>query len=112
MIVSATPEIIDKFYGERPYKTMKAIACVEDGEVLAVGGYCVLPHGIAVFSEIKPEAMSKKKMIVKGTRMIMEMAKKAKLPIYAIAQPEIEGSCRLLEKLGFVEKEGIYRWEA
>lgn len=110
-LVPATPEILYKFYGKQPDRTVRAIAGVEGEEVLGIGGYYLTKESAVVFSEIRPEGMKKKLSIVKATKKVLEMAKKTGLPIYAVPDENIGTACNFLKRLGFVEGyKGVWRW--
>ena len=48
--------------------------------------------------------------MIRGIRAVMEMV--GNLPVHALADPEIEGSERLLEHMGFKRlQDRIYEWQ-
>lgn len=106
------PEIVPATYehfaelGERVRRGCRAIAAVLDGKTIGITGFYAENGRVVVFSTITPELRQFKKTIVKGARMILEMAMDIKAPINAVAEPETPGSERLLEGLGFVHLDG------
>ena len=77
--------------------TVKAIAVVRGGEVLGVGGLIVGTQ--MIFARITDALRQDKRSLVKACRAVLGLT--AIRPLYAHADPEIEGSERLLEHMGF-----------
>ena len=103
-IVPATPELLKQFYGDTPLPTMRAIVGVRGNEALGLGGYFVHDARAVVFSEIKPEGLKYKKAIMKGTKQVLGMVRKAGLPAHAISE-----SARYMDHFGFVkDNSGVY----
>jgi hypothetical protein len=113
----ATAADLARFYGGRPIQfTHHAIMLVVDGEPLAIGG--IIYQGLAgppyLFSEIKPEAAPYGRALARGMRQLI--AEFASPGMIAIADPELAGAARRLERLGFVyvtssPHGAVYRFE-
>lgn len=111
----ATDEDIVKFYGKRPSHSMRAIVGELDGEIIGIAGIFFNGVCIVVFSEILPAARAYPFGIYKVARRIKDMLVQKSLPAVAIADPKVEGSCALLEHLGFYyiassHSGDIYQW--
>ena len=113
-IVPATPELLERFYGAKPPRTQRAIAVVEDGEVLAIGGIYTIEANLVMFSEMRPEVRTSswyRRTLVRAVRQIMGFASTRNIPVLALADPEIEGSEALLKHFGFEPlTQGIWGW--
>ena len=112
-IMPATAEMIKRFWGRSIPQTVHALAAGKDGQVLGVWGYYVKNGRIVVFAGIDPQARNVRnaKIILRCGKELMEQLSEKRMPINAAADPEIAGSERLLEHLGFqrAHKE-IYQW--
>ena len=112
IVIPATTEILTKFYGYSPKRTVYAFAAIEVDKILAVWGFHVEnAHGV-LFSDISHEGFKYKKSIVKNAKSLIELAKRKHLPLFAKADC-METAKRFLVHLGFVEvKKGIYLCQA
>ena len=102
-LIPATHEIVRDFYGHEPLVTMRAVAAVQDGVTLGVGG--IFQAGLAwmLFSDMKPELTKDKRAMVKVCRSIRKLIENTRLPVYALADKNIEGSETLINHIGGVE---------
>lgn len=100
-IVPATPELLLRFYGRAPAVSMRAFVGIHDGEPLAVFGLYYDAGRMVLFSNIKPEARRFKKTLVAGAFMVRDLARSLGVPVHAAADCCVDGSVRLLERLGF-----------
>lgn len=114
-IVLATPELLERFYGQKPVKTQRAIAVVENGEVLAVGGIFATQANYVIFSEMRQDVRSQpwyRRTLIRAVRRILSFAVKRDIPVLALADPDIEGSENLLKHLGFEPlTQGVWGWQ-
>jgi len=113
-IVNATPELLEKFYGQRPSHTVRAVVAVKDDDVIGVAGICIQNGRAIVFSEKKEGTTYDKRTIVQGIRRVMGIAAQKKIPVYAVADPKIDGSDTLLRHMGFMpthENSEVYSWQ-
>lgn len=111
-LVPATREILESHYGDSLGRTAYAIAAVDGDRVLGVAGFYVAPVSVVVFSEISDELRRMPKVILKGSRMILEMVRKKGLVAYAKCDKRIEAAQRFLEHLGFTRFNGeIFVWQ-
>lgn len=97
--------------GRPPALTSRAIAAVRGDEVLGIAG--VYPKGeyLAMFFDRKDELTKHRRVIVRGIRRVMEIAKRVGVPIVAKADPAIAGSASMLEHMGFKPYTGeIFIW--
>lgn len=112
-IVPATTQMIGTLNRGLP-KTVRAVAAVQDGEVLGVAGFFPHEGHLIMFADIAPVARAEicrhKRTLVRCARRVMGMAIERGMPIIASADPDIEGSDRLLLHLGFAPENGSYRW--
>lgn len=113
----ATEADLRAFANGEPVPTVKAIAGVKDGEVLGVGGlrYAIMgkQRRLVLFVDLKPEGRKYRKAIVRGLRMVLDMARG--LPIMAVCDPKEPKAPDLLHHIGFravgSSSEGdIYQW--
>lgn len=112
-IVPATVEMFERFVGEAPQRTVRAVAVVRDDEVLGIAGVCVDKCRLVMFSELSDELKKNKRAIARGIRALMRIAGRFNLPIYAVADKTIEGSDKLLEHLRFQKTvSGVYVWRS
>ncbi len=111
-IKPATRADLEAFYGEHLDRTVYAYVGEKDGEVLGLGGYYLNGDSIVMFSDIKPDGRDKKMTIVRIIKIIMKAAKKYRLPILAVPDPDYERSCEMLLRLGFENFGGTYIWHS
>lgn len=107
----ATSADIDRFYGERPRPTMRAVVAMMDGEPMGVIGLAKRGEVLHAFSEYKPQIATHLKCmtVLRMIKFAVRMFEEAKLPIYAMA----ESDNGLLERLGFERvREDLYRWRS
>ena len=102
IIEPATMEYAKEFYGDQYTKSFKGYAALLDGKVVGIGGISFEGKARALFSDMKKEMRPFKRDIVKGVRILGEMVKNARYPIFAVADNKEPASEKLLTKLGFV----------
>lgn len=110
-IVPATLPMLTAFYGHAPQRSMFAFAGLADGQPLAIFGLYYDDARLVLFSDIRPEARRFKKRLVQGAFRVMALAREKAVPVYAVADC-VEGSVRLLERLGFKPQPGGRVWQA
>lgn len=95
------PHWVD-FYGVQPVSRIRGV-CVKvwGGPVVAVGGIAMEGDGVRVFMDMKPEAKAYPRQLVEGGRQVIALARRSRLPVYALQDTEIESSARFLTHLGF-----------
>lgn len=113
VIVPATPEIWERFYGEPPAKSFRALAAVLDGAPLAIAGTYVNGDCKVAFAAVKPVMRERfRKTGVRLAHEVMAMIRASGVPVVAIADPQIEPAVRFLEHLGFEPvTEGVLAWK-
>lgn len=95
--------------GEHPKGSGRAFAGILDGRVLGIVGYYGQRDQLVLYSKVLPEGRRWKKAIVRAARMALKAALARHVPIVAVADPEIPGSARMLEALGFEHvRETVY----
>lgn len=101
VIVPATVELLTRFYGAPPQRSMRAFVGVLDGEVLGV--VALIPDGsrLGLISDVKAHGRMFRKAIVRGAREIMALAEQIGAPVHAAVDPGIPCAERFLERLGF-----------
>jgi hypothetical protein len=101
-IVPATPEIMKGLFDGMRGVTVKAIAMLDDGEVIAVGGAYRSSCGHVLFMKATEKAKKKPKALFKAAK---EFA--ARYPkIHAYCDMNIDGSDRFLKHLGMEKING------
>lgn len=97
-VVPATAEMFEQL-GEPLERTVCALAVLRDEELQALAGYTVQGGKAVVFSKIigRLPAVT----VVKVARRVLEMAVETGLPVIALPDPDVPGSRRFLEYLGF-----------
>ena len=116
-VIKATPELLEKFYGDVPKFSQKAVAAVRGDEVLGVAGI-YRQYGVNVlFSEIRPDIeedimkFTYRRAFVECMREVINYAKTSNLPVVSVAKEGRDISCRLLRRLGMKEiKPGVFKW--
>jgi hypothetical protein len=112
----ATWKDVVAVYGVPPKRNMKAFAAELDGETVGVAGLYYFPDHIVAFSKAKPEHKHRKMGIVKMTHKMLDLLNTLRVPVFAIADPDIETSGDFLLKVGFEyhtrnENGEIYVWQ-
>lgn len=110
--VPLTPAIIAALYPDhRPWQTLKGYALVEHSEegtapFLMFALVMHRDHYLAVL-RASPEQRARARKawmardVVRGARLLLKLIRNTHLPVFARADPEIDGSERLIEYLGF-----------
>lgn len=80
----------------------RTIVGVLEGEPIGLVGIYPERGRMIMFATLTPKAKSYPQGILRGARRLLEQVAHLEAPICAYADPEIEGSERLLEHLGFV----------
>lgn len=110
-IINPDRAILERFKSIRLVKTIRAVAAVRGEEVLGVAGLYCDGTWTRMFSALTDDLRRDRRGLVKISRAVMELAR-PRAPVYADADPEIEGSRKLLEHLGFKPVRGnLYVWE-
>lgn len=100
-ILPITDEYFLHLYNHRPPYTVRGWAGLRGNEPVAVAGLCYFPSQVIAFCKIIPEAESEKYSIAKGTLKVLELIKKVKGPVYAVAEPENHSAENFLVRCGF-----------
>jgi hypothetical protein len=109
-IVPATRELLERFYGEAPARTQKAVVAIDGERVVGVAGLYVDDERQVMFADLTDEVRHDKRTVIKGIREVMKLASH-RMPVHSLADPEIEGSDTLLLHMGFTPLEGrVYQW--
>lgn len=99
-IVPGTPQLMAAF-GPLPHGS-RTLVGILDGEPIGVVGLYPERGRMIMFSELKPPAKSYPQVILRTARTMLASIAHLQVPVHAKADPEIYGSARLLEHLGFV----------
>ncbi len=110
----ATKADIDAFYGVQKNWSFRAVVADLNGEILGIGGiYYPVSHCgkvPVVFSEFRPEMRRFPMTLARGALEIMNIVKGK--TCFAVASEKFDGSCALLERLGFEHiGERTYKWQ-
>lgn len=98
----ATPAMIAEMVAEIDdprVATVQALAVYRDSELGGLAGHFVLNGRAVVFSRI--DGKLPPQTIVKVARRVLDIASETGLPVVAMPDPDIPGSKRFLERLGF-----------
>jgi hypothetical protein len=101
-VIPASPEIMRELFNGMDAVTVKAVALLDDGEVIAVGGSYRSNGGHVLFMKATDAARKKPIALYKAAK---EFASRHKV-IYAYCDTEINGSDRFLEHLGMKKIKG------
>ncbi len=105
-IYPATEELVARFYAERPdgrpKVTTRSVVAVKDGKPVGIGGFIVERDAgrVVLFGDLTDELRSDKRLLVRGYRAVLDMAKAYGLRIHSYAEPTIDGSEKLLSHMG------------
>lgn len=105
----ATASDIDRYYGERPGPTMKAIAIKRGGQPLAIIGMFIDGQRMRAFSEYVPEFEPHLRSItvMRAIKAAQKMFKECRRPVIAIKGSDT----MILERVGFVAvTDEVYTW--
>lgn len=106
----ATADLIKRFYGRVP-RTAQAYVAVKGEKVLGVAGLYQDGDKLIAFTDLG-ETRQSKRTIVQGARLLMPLIRAARMPVFALCDPAIEGASTLLEHYGFRPVgEGVYQWQ-
>jgi len=109
----ATPADIESFYGTRPTQTVRALAWEMDGVVIGMGGLSRDAGQIVAFLDLKPEARTNKRALVRALREGHKKLFVNNMPVIAIADPNEPTARGLLEHFGFEHIEnGVFVWHS
>jgi hypothetical protein len=89
---------------------VKAFVAIKDDRIIGAAGVYADVQRVVVFARLTDELRADKRAVVKGIRKIMSLVPEG-LPAHAVADPEIDGSDRLLTHMGFSPlSSGVYEW--
>lgn len=99
----ATAADVDRYYGERPRQTMRAIVVLLDDEPVGIVGLANEGDRLVAFSEYKPELEPhlKSMTVLRVVKAAQKMILTASLPVIVCETT----NPKLLERLGFAEIE-------
>jgi hypothetical protein len=103
----ATAADVDRYYGERPEQTIRAIAVLMDDEPVGMLGLEHAGDRFIAFSEFKPELepLLKSIPVMRAVKAAQRMFQEAPLPVIVVNT----SNPPLLERLGFVEiQKGVH----
>lgn len=101
---------LERFYGERPAQTAKAIVIALDEEPVGLLGLVWCGNHELAFSEMKPALIPhlKSMPVLRAIKAVQRMFADSVLPVLAIKTTDSE----ILLRLGFVPTQDseVYRW--
>lgn len=101
----ATPEDLVDFYGATPKESIRAIIFFDSGgKIVAIGGVKRERGRLVSFSEKKAGATLSKMTIGRFARVVMEMIRTYKVPIWAAAERQGPETARLMKHYGYVHE--------
>ena len=110
-IVPATADLLIRFFGQLPQKSVRAVVAMKDDEPIAVSGLYLDRTRQVLFSEWNPEMLNHKKAIVRAMRETRRLIQSATLPVHAVASEDSNDGI-ILRHLGFHEQEGVFVWHS
>ena len=113
--VTITPEIARAFYGTQAPCTIRGYAYLKGGEPIVLWGFIRESYRWVLFLEAKDGARSYdhewRRILALGIRKLRPLLDELRAPVHALADPDIDGSCELLEHIGFEPfNQRIYQW--
>ena len=116
-IVPLTGEHIVALWGKPPPSTVYGMAVVSGDNVLSVCGIYIELGRFILVSKTSDEAhkvlpgIMYSRAALKVAKKVMDLAGQRKMPVNAIADPEIYGSENMLRHLGFSQtKKDVWSW--
>lgn len=90
---------------KKPAQTVRAWTIEENGRPLGVGGYYLYQGSAVMFAEILEGGRKCKwpaRAMLISARYVLAQALKTGMSVCAVADPTVENSAKLLERIGFV----------
>lgn len=108
----ATPADVDRFYGERPHQSFRALVIADGDTVHALGGVYYTKENAVAFMDLHEGARPLRKSMVKAMKIAMErLVATSRLPVIAICSEDEPTAPGLLRHFGFEPiEEGVYQW--
>ena len=107
----ASPEQIALFYGRVPV-TMTAFCLARDGRPVGLFGLEWHKGYRIAFSSLLPEGRLYKKHILKCGKLLVELIKESRFPVFAVRDKNEPTSDALLRHLGFEPHDNeVYLWQ-
>ena len=112
-IVPATAELLNRFFGKPPIRSVKAVVAVKDDVPIGVSGIFLDRSRYILFSNATPEILKHKKTVVRMVRETKRIIESVTIPVYAVEDEEISNNAIILKHLGFTEEQdGVYVWHS
>ena len=113
--VELTPAIVRAFYGEAPARTMRGYAYLKDGEPVVLWGLVREAYRWVLFLDandgVRRYNQEWRRLLALAIRRLRPILAELRAPVHALADPDIDGSCELLEHIGFEPMKGrMYQW--
>lgn len=106
----ATTDDAIAMWGNTYSDTLRAVACEDNGELLAIAGIRYSRPAMC-FSDIRPELKRSPKTIMKIARQVICLVRSVKREVYALADQDEPTSMNFLAHLGFEHVEGrLFKW--
>lgn len=106
-IRAATAQDFVEHFKQPSQRTVRAWVVEENGRVLGIGGFYLDAGRAVMFAEIANDARTRcqwpARAMLTSARHVLQQAMKTGMPIYAVADPSVENSVKLLERIGFVQ---------
>ena len=110
-VKTATPELIQAFYGHGLPRSMRSLVAVRGDEVLGVIGIYPENGQQLVFMDLKDELRNHPRVFIKAGRIFMRWVREAKMPTCARCDETIPAARRFLEHYGFRHlNKGVFVW--
>lgn len=112
-IVPLTHEHLVDWYGSEGYlPTVKGIAGIVNGKLVAVAGFWMTKGKVIAFCNLRPEARPYRKLMHRTALELMVEAKRRHKRIIAICDPNEPTAPNWLRRLGFQQEEGdMWSWQ-
>jgi hypothetical protein len=105
----ATASDIDRYYGERPGPTMKAIVIKRGCHPVGLIGMFMDGQRMRAFSEYAPELEPhlRSMTVLRAVKAAQKMFKESRRPVIAVKGSDTN----ILERVGFIPLDGeVYKW--
>jgi hypothetical protein len=102
-----TPDDLRQWGGDTPaIRTIRGYAAEDGGEVKGVAGLMYLPSAIVAFAEMDEDGQRRPLTIMRVARLMRQLMRGIKAPIFAVADPDYPNSMAFLEHVGFEQVHG------
>jgi hypothetical protein len=102
VLIPATRELAEAYYGQKPPHTFQGLICVDEGRPLGVCGLYRDEGHVFAFSEFSEELRPHRRVLVQAVRAMVDMMDASPVTVFAIENREEPLAADLLRRVGFV----------